>query len=103
VAIRRSYFAENRLDATACNTSGLIPAVLTNQAALSLQKLLTPCSATIVMRLNATYIYPMFWSVALSEAACQPFGRADGLLEAGRSKTFSLLDMLNSFLQKGTT
>jgi hypothetical protein len=43
----------------------------------------------------------MFWSVALSEAACQPFGIADGLLGAGRSKNSSLPDLSIFFLQKG--
>jgi len=50
----RSDSAENRLDAMACITSGLIYAILTNRVVLSSQRPSTLCFAGTVTLPNAT-------------------------------------------------
>src|SRR5450432_3865525 len=105
LAITRSGSAENRLDATACNTSGSTLVALTNQAAPSSQRLSTLCFAGTVMQLNATYICQTFQLVALLRTMDSPSGhgnwlfrKVDGLLGAGRFKSSLLQHQLNSSL-----
>ena len=65
---RRSGSAENRPDAMACNTSGLIRAVLTNLMLLSSQNLLTQCFDGTVMRRNAMSTCQIFRRLASTSA-----------------------------------
>src|SRR4051794_31669152 len=63
LGIARFASAESKLLMTTYSSSGLIPAVSTNQAVRSLQKLSTPCSTGTRTRRDATCICPMFQPV----------------------------------------
>lgn len=105
-AMTRSDSAENKLDETACNTSGWTRVVLTNQTVPSSPKLSTPCFAGMRMQLVATFIYRMFGQGSgkqtigsLSIPGNQLFGQVDGLLGVGPLKS-SLPHVSSSFSLK---
>ena len=89
----RSDFAENKLDGTAYNTSGLIHVVSTNQTTMSSLRLSTPCSSGIVTRSSAMSTCPTFRVLPLlskSPASCprnRHFGIVDGSLGDGPFKS----------------
>src|SRR6266480_5162488 len=99
LATTRSDFAENKLYAMGCNTSGSTPAASTNQTASSFNKLSTLCFAGTRMRLNAMSTYQMFPLKSGKQAISSPslhgnqlFRPAGGLLGVGRFKS-SLLQV----------
>src|SRR6266480_92304 len=96
LATERFSFVKSKLLRTASNSSGLTLAVLTNQAARSLQRRLTLCFAGTRMRLDAMCICLTFQPAVLLETAGSPADgkrhsrKVDGLLVAGRFKSLLL-------------
>jgi hypothetical protein len=95
LATRRSSSVENKRDGMAYNTYGWTPVASIRQTTLSSSMLSTPCSVGTVTQLDATSIYQMFqalpyipkWSLFRSHGI-RTFGKVDGSLEDGRSKSF---------------
>jgi hypothetical protein len=84
----------------ACNTFRWTLAILINRIALSLQKLLTLCFASIACRQDATFICQTYRELPLMLMTwprnCH-FGNLDSSLEAGPFKSLLLRYQLNSF------
>jgi len=108
LAMQRSISAQSKPFRTVCNTSGLTHVASINQITLSFQRLSILCFSGTEMRLNATCICRTFQPLALLRMVSsprgggnRPFRKADGLLEAGRSKSLLLQDLSNFFPRNG--
>ena len=97
LAIASSGSAENKPRGTACDTSGSTLVASTNRAAPNFQRPSTPCFDGTRMRLNATYFLRIFrLRERVRRIKAPSFGKADGSLEAGPSKSSLLRDRLSS-------
>jgi hypothetical protein len=95
LAMRRLGSARHKQDVMAYDTSGWILAVSTNQTTMSSPRQSIPCFAGTRMRLDATYNYRISQPLdtkrivsSLSLYRSRLFVRVNGLLEAGRYKSF---------------